>query len=303
MNIGLIKYSSKRSITVHMKLSNLPEDINKVLSGFPYLNGGLFSENKYDVKGVQIKDNLFQRIFEFFEKYNFTIKEDMPFESEVAVDPQMIGYVYESLANVADEIYDRNDMGIFYTPRVEVDFMCRRSLVEYLTKNLSNIPHENLYNLVFDLPEDKWKTEEYFTKKEYWHKLEDICDNLSLVDPACGSGAFLVGMLNVLDELYKIIYKYTGKNISDFDRKYRIIQYSIYGVDVMPWAIHAAELRLWLQLIIETELRGEELRKSPLLPNLNLNLRIGDSLVQDIGGVSFNVRTNDLRFTYSKKTR
>jgi len=283
------------------KIEDLPDEVKELLSGFPYLNGGLFSENKYDLKEVVIKDSLFQDIFEFFEKYNFTIKEDMPFESEVAVDPQMIGYVYESLANVADEIYDRNDMGIFYTPRVEVDFMCRRSLVEYFVKNLSDIPKEKFYHFVFDLPEDKWKTEEYFSKKGDWHKLESACDNLSVVDPACGSGAFLVGMLNVLDELYKIIYKHTERDMTDFERKYRIIQYSLYGVDVMPWAIHAAELRLWLQLIIETELKGEELRKSPLLPNLNLNLRIGDSLVQEVGGVSFNVRTNDLDVSIRKK--
>ncbi|MEN6554191.1 MAG: DNA methyltransferase [Methanobacterium sp.] len=283
------------------KITDLPSEVKNVISGFPYLNGGLFSENKYDLKGVEIKDSLFQRIFEFFEKYNFTIKEDMPFESEVAVDPQMIGYVYESLANVADEIYDRNDMGIFYTPRIEVDFMCRRSLVEYLSKNLSDIPKDKLYHFVFDLPEDKWKTEDFLTTNEYWHELEYACDNLSLVDPACGSGAFLVGMLNVLDELYKIIYKYTERKLTDFERKYRIIQHSLYGVDVMPWAIHAAELRLWLQLIIETQLKGEELRKSPLLPNLNLNLRIGDSLVQEVGGVSFNVRTNDLDPPIRKK--
>lgn len=283
------------------EIVHLPNEVKNFLSSFPYLNGGLFSENKYDLKGVKIKDTIFQNIFEFFEKYNFTIKEDMPFDSEVAVDPQMIGYVYESLANVADEIYDRNDMGIFYTPRVEVDFMCRRSLVEYLSKNLPKIQKDKLYHFVFDLPEDKWKIEEYITKEGLWYELESCCDKLSIVDPACGSGAFLVGMLNILDELYQIIYKHTERDLTDFDRKYRIIQYSIYGVDVMPWAIHAAELRLWLQLIIETELKGLDLRKSPLLPNLNLNLRIGDSLVQEIGGVSFNVRTNDLDASIRKK--
>ena len=282
------------------EITDLPPEIKDTISAFPYLNGGLFVENDYDLEGIEISDAIFQKIFEFFEKYNFTIKENMPFESEVAVDPKMIGYVYESLANVADEIYDRNDMGIFYTPNVEVDFMCRRSLVEYFSKNLPDIPKEKIYHFVFDLPEDKWKVEEYFSKEDLWHTLESACDNLSVVDPACGSGAFLVGMLNVLDELYKIIYKHTERDVTDFERKYRIIQYSLYGVDVMPWAIHAAELRLWLQLIIETELNGDELRKSPLLPNLNLNLRIGDSLVQEIGGVSFNVRSNDLDSSIKK---
>lgn len=276
------------------EIVDLPENVKEVLLGFPYLNGGLFTENDNDKLDIKISDDTFKKIFEFFEKYNFTIKEDVPFNVEVAVDPQMIGYVYESLSNVAEEIYDRNDMGIFYTPRVEVDFMCRRSLVEYLSKKLPEVPKEQFYHLLFDLPEEKYKCEKYFTRENLWYDLRDALDELSVVDPACGSGAFLVGMLVVLDELYKIIYKHTNEEMTDFERKFRIIQYSLYGVDVMSWAIHAAELRLWLQLIIETEINSEELKKSPLLPNLDLNLRIGDSIVQEIGGVNINLRTGGL---------
>ena len=116
------------------EIKDLPKDvINEILS-FPYLNGGLFTQNELDNLKINITDNLFTKIFNFFENYNFTIREDSPIDEEVAVDPQMIGYVYESLANVAEEIYDRNDLGIFYTPRIEVDFMTRRVLVEYLSK-------------------------------------------------------------------------------------------------------------------------------------------------------------------------
>lgn len=283
------------------EIAGLPEDVIRVITNSPYLNGGLFKQNGLDDLKIKISDNMFQKIFDFFEKFNFTIKEDMPLESEVAVDPQMIGYVYESLANVAEEIYDRNDLGIFYTPRVEVDFMCKRSIVEYLSKQLPDIPKDKFYHLVFDLPEEKEKIEKWFDKEKLWYKLEDVLDNLSAVDPACGSGAFLVGLLNVLAEIYKITYKHIKRELSDFELKNKIIQYSLYGVDVMPWAIHAAELRLWLQLIVETEFKKEELRKHPLLPNLNLNLRIGDSLVQEIGGISFNVRTNNLKPHLKKK--
>ncbi len=283
------------------EITGLPEEVKKVISSSPYLNGGLFKENKLDNLNIKITDKLFQEVFDFFEKYNFTIKEDMPLESEVAVDPQMIGYVYESLANVAEEIYTRNDLGIFYTPRVEVDFMCRRVIVEYLSKNLTNVPKDKIYHLVFDFPEEKEKIEKWFDKERLWFKLEEILDNLSVVDPACGSGAFLVGMLNVLVEIYKIVNKHINRKLSDFALKNKIIQYSLYGIDVMPWAIHAAELRLWLQLIVETKFKKEELKKHPLLPNLNLNLRIGDSLVQEIGGISFNIRTNNLRPHLKKK--
>jgi len=282
-------------------IKDLPDEVKRVISNAPYLNGGLFKENDLDNLAVQIDDSMFEEIFEFFESYNFTIKEDMPLESEVAVDPQMIGYVYESLANVADEIYDRNDLGIFYTPKVEVDFMCRRSLVEYFSKNLPEIPKEKFYHLLFDSFDERENIENWFTKENLWRKLEDALNNLSVVDPACGSGAFLVGMLNVVSDIYKLIYKYEGNSLTDFALKNRIIQYSLYGVDVMPWAIETAELRLWLQLIVETDFKKEELREHPLLPNLNLNLRVGDSLVQEIGGISFNIRTNNLKPWLKKK--
>ncbi len=283
------------------EITDLPEDVKKVFSGFPFLNGGLFTKNGIDEITLKINDALFKEIFEFFEKYNFTIKEDMPLESSVAVDPQMIGYVYESLANVAEEIYDRTDMGIFYTQRIEVHFMCGRSLVEYLSKQMTDIPKEKFYHLIFDLPEEKEKIEKYFEKEGLWERLEENLDNLSIVDPACGSGAFLVGMLNILADIYNMIYKHRRASLTDFELKTRITGRSIYGVDVMPWAIHAAELRLWLQLIVETEFKKEELRRHPLLPNLNMNLRIGDSLVQEVGGINLHLRDSNISDKLKKK--
>jgi len=276
------------------EVTGLPDSVKNILLDFPYLNGGLFSETDLDSLKIKISDDLFKQVFEFFEKFNFTIKEDMPLESEVAVDPQMLGYVYESLANVAEEIYDRNDMGIFYTPRVEVDFMCRRSLVEYLSKHLPDVPKDKFYTLVFDPLENKDKIEAYFQQEKLWNKLGNVLDNLSVIDPACGSGAFLVGMLNVLVGLYRIIYKYIEVDLTDFQLKKRVVGRSLYGVDVMPWAIHAAELRLWLQLVIETEFKKDELHRHALLPNLNMNLRIGDSLVQEIGGINLNLRSSNI---------
>lgn len=296
------------------EVKDLPQNITEVINSFPYLNGGLFKKNKIDTCPVKIKDELFQKIFEFFEKYNFTIKEDMAFESEVAVDPQMIGYVYETLASLSSKDVDiytesekkedeesRKKWGIFYTPIIEVDLMCRRSLVEYLAKNLPDLPKHHIYHFVFDGPNEIDETETYINDNGYWDKIENILDNLSVVDPACGSGAFLVGMLNILGELYGKIYKYTDTNLDDYQMKYRIIQRSLYGVDVMEWAVQAAELRLWLQLTIETNIKGEELKKFPLLPNLNLNLRVGDSLVQEIGGMTFNIRSNDIDYSLKKK--
>jgi len=280
--------------------SDLPEDINRIFYTVPYLNGGLFREEDIDRLPVEIKDSLFQEVFEFFERYNFTIREDLPFDVEVAVDPQMIGYVYESLANVADEIYDRNDLGIFYTPRVEVDFMCRRALVEYLHNHMPKVSKELWYRLVFD--ENTESVEKQLSQLTgFWYDLEEKLDAISVVDPACGSGGFLVGMLNVLTSLYKIVNRNLGRSKPDFEIKKRIAGKSLYGVDVMPWAVHAAELRLWLQLVVESPLEPKDLRTYPLLPNLNMNLRVGDSLVQEIGGMTLQLRDPKLSEKVKRK--
>ncbi|NOX38425.1 MAG: hypothetical protein GXO78_12905 [Calditrichaeota bacterium] len=270
------------------------EEINHILRMAPYLNGGLFKENELDrTIDVQLNDDLFEQIFNFLNKYNFTIREDLPLEVEVAVDPEMLGYVYESLANVAEEIYDRQDLGIFYTPRVEVDFMCRRSLVEYLHANIPDVEKDIWYHLLFD--ENKTAAEKYLTANNLWGTLEEKLDALRVIDPACGSGAFLVGMLLVLTELYRLVYRHLpGREIDVFNLKKRIIQNSLYGVDVMPWAVHSTELRLWLQLVVESEMELGELKKNPLLPNFNLKLRVGDSLVQELGGVDLRVRGKDM---------
>lgn len=277
----------------------LPADITAILQLAPYLNGGLFRRNKIDDLPVSINDNEFETVFAFFEKYNFTIREELPLEVEVAVDPQMLGYVYESLANVAEEIYERQDFGIFYTPPAEVDFMCRRSLVEYLAGRIPELPKENVYQLLFD--ENTEKIEDFITAKKFWYRIEEALDDLAVVDPACGSGAFLVGMLNTIARLYRICYRHISRQMTDYQLKKKIIGNSLYGVDVMPWAVHSAELRLWLQLIIESDLKVAELQLSPLLPNLTLRLRIGDSLVQEIGGMNLRMRDSSLSIGIKRK--
>jgi hypothetical protein len=120
--------------------------------------------------------------------------------------------------------------------------------------------------------------------------LENLLDDLTVVDPALGSGSFLVGMMNILADLYRRVYKHLGYEYSDFEVKKKIIGQSLYGVDVMEWAVHVAELRLWLQLVVETDLPLAELRTKPLLPNLDFKLRVGDSLVEEVGGINVSLR-------------
>ena len=276
----------------------IPADLKNNLIMFPHLNGGLFNEEDFDKAGVNIPDSTFNKIFTFLDKYNFTIKEDSPLDVEVAVDPQMLGYLYESFANIAEEIYERNDLGVFYTHVSEVDFMVGRSLVEYFANHLAKIPKDLIYKFVFD--EDKKGAIEYLTKHNLWGDLEFLIEDVKIVDPACGSGAFLLGCLKVLVELTQIADKHLDRERKDFDIKKDIIGKNFFGVDVMKWALHCAELRLWLSMIVEADL-PEERRKEPLLPNFNLRLRVGDSLVQKIGDINLNLKSLNISREVKRK--
>ena len=274
------------------------DQIREALALALYLNGGLFAENALDVEhNFQISDRLFSGIFEFLEDYNFTIAEDSPLDQEVAVDPEMIGKVYESLVNVSDEADERGDAGIFYTPRTEIDLMCRLALVDNLTNHLGEEYKNLLYEVLFAFnPDDKAEADGKLAETQFWGHLDTILKELAVVDPACGSGSFLVGMLHILDDLRDRVNQGLGREESNFDRKKDIIGQNLYGVDVMEWACHVAELRLWLALVIDAEFSPAELhlRNEPLLPHFSFNIRCGDSLVQEIGGMNLATRRDEV---------
>ena len=270
--------------------SYFPPEIKEALSLAPYLNGGLFTENKFDQEHkAAISDRLFEQVLKFLERYNFTIAEDSPLDKEVAVDPEMIGKVYESLVNVSEEVDERGEAGIFYTPRTEIDLMCRLSLVDHLANHLGEDRKELLYQLVFALePDEKTDADKAVAAAGIWPALNERLHDITLLDPACGSGSFLVGMLNILDDLQERANHQLAITEAPYERKKRIIGQSLYGVDVMEWACHVAELRLWLALIIDAEFTREELhvRREPLLPHFSFKIRCGDSLVQEVGGIN-----------------
>ena len=277
-----------------------PEPIGNALAMAPYLNGGLFTRNDLDrAYSATIPDSAFEMLFDrfdgrtpgFLERYNFTITESTPFDIEVAVDPEMIGKVYESLVNVSEEADERGEAGIFYTPRVEIDLMCRLALVDWLANHLGGEHKPSLYEAVFAFEEeDKARADAALAASDLWPQLSDLLRGVTVVDPACGSGSFLVGMLLALDDLLARADDQLGQDQTSYERRKRIIGASLYGVDVMDWAVHVAELRLWLQLVIETELAPAELKFRPLLPNLSFKVRPGDSLVQEVGGMNLALR-------------
>lgn len=270
----------------------LPEAVRGALALAPYLNGGLFVANELDrQRRPVIGDARMAQILAFLDGYNFTISEDTPLDQEVAVDPEMIGKVYESLVNVSAEIDERGAAGVFYTPRVEIDLMCRLSLVQWLTNQLGEERRDLLYEAVFAFdPEDQERADAALADLNLWPRLDGLLGSLIALDPACGSGSFLVGMLYVLDDLIARANGQLGREQTPYERKKRIIGQSLYGVDVMDWAVHVAELRLWLQLVIDTDLAPAELQFRPLLPNLSFKLRCGDSLVQEVGGLDLSLR-------------
>jgi hypothetical protein len=238
--------------------------------GVPYFNGGLFNHVRVESVDLDkiitsLPDELVKKIiFDFFEEYNFTITEETPYEVEVAVDPAMLGKIYESLIaeeEKALEEEERRVSGIFYTPRAEVDFMCRMAIYEYLRRN-TKVDDRLLREFVFK-PAHEWEPRSL--PREIVKALEEV----KIVDPAAGSGAFLVGMYHLLTELHE------KANVSvDYEKKLEIIRENIYGVDIKEWAIRVAKLRLWLALIE----KQDRIPNEPILPNLEAKLVVGDSL-------------------------
>ncbi|MFW6172494.1 MAG: Eco57I restriction-modification methylase domain-containing protein [Elusimicrobiota bacterium] len=261
---------------------DFPDDVKIVLENFPFLNGGLFSKvdferEEYQDDEIYLTDHLAKYIIRgFLENYNFTVTEESPFDVDVAVDPAMLGKIYESL--IAEE--ERGKSGIFYTPRVEVDLMCKMALYEYLVTKANDLDEKGKRKIIEFIftPLEKWEYEEEGDVS----KLMDILHNAKVVDPACGSGAFLVGMMQVFSNLYRKL----GKE-PDYKFRERIVNENLYGVDIKDWAVRMAEFRLWLALVeSEKELPHVE----PILPNFSFKLKVGDSIVQKVGDEHLNLK-------------
>jgi hypothetical protein len=283
------------------------KDIQTALQLAPYLNGGLFDENKLDTDyktKFTISDTRFEQIIKFLNYYNFTIREDSPLDQEVAVDAEMLGKVYESLVNVSEEIDERGDAGIFYTQRIEIDLMCRLSLVDNLTNNIGDKYKNTFYEFVFALDdEEKIAADKQIADCNLWNNIYEHLNKITIVDPACGSGSFLVGSLLIVDDLILRTEQNLKITRNSYDRRKQIICNSLYGVDVMQWAVEVAELRLWLQLVIETDLDLGQRNNEPLLPKLSFKIRHGDSLVQPIPSIKSMFENSFIRFPQSFSDR
>ena len=181
--------------------------------------------------------------------------ESTPLDIEVAVDPEMLGKVFEEL------VTGRHGTGSYYTPRPVVSFMCRESLKICLQNKTDETP-ETLQAFVDD---DK------ATEIRDPEKVLKVLQTLRICDPACGSGAYLLGMMSELLRLREALFR--SQNVdprTTYQRKLDIIQQNLYGVDKDEFAVNIAMLRLWLSLAVDYEDNTPE-----PLPNLDYKVATG----------------------------
>ena len=229
----------------------------------PYLNGGMFEKSSIDEKDVAWPAEYFGRLLKFFSEYNFTIDENDPNEAQVGVDPEMLGKIFENL------LEDNKDKGAFYTPKEIVKYMCQESLIAYLVTKTGY--DERLIRDFVHSPEEGKAA---FSEDQQYAILDAIL-KVKICDPAIGSGAFPIGLLNELVWCKEAIY---GDKKGRAEIKREIIRDNIYGVDVEKGAVDIARLRFWLSLVVDEE------EPSPL-PNLDYKIMQGNSLLEWYNGV------------------
>jgi hypothetical protein len=250
-------------------------------SKVPYLNGGLFDSDENITRKIDFPVSYFQELFDFFGQYNFTIDENDPNDHEVGIDPEMLGHIFENL------LEDNKDKGAFYTPKVIVQYMCQESIIEYINTKINEAENPEIKSAVEDLI--RKKLAEKCSDLDLVQPISKALFEVKICDPAIGSGAFPMGILNVIyqtiEELYFIqpdsvatIWKISDTEWQPHLVKKNIIQHSIYGVDLESGAVDIARLRFWLALVVD------EIEPLPL-PNLDYKIMQGNSLLESFEGI------------------
>jgi len=261
----------------------------------PFLNGGLFEplgdydwrkndiilSNKLFTNNVFVEEGVVGTgVLDVFDRYNFTVNEAEPLEKEVAIDPEMLGKVFENLI----EENRRKGLGAYYTPRDIVHYMCQEGLIDYLDEKLNKgkeiIRRSDIETFVH-LGEQVVKMPKSI--EQHSRQIDKELADITICDPAVGSGAFPVGMMmeivrarSSLTPYFNDIYERTP-----YQFKRHAIQNSLYGVDLDPGAVEIAKLRLWLSLVVDEE---ERTQIKPL-PNLDYKIMQGNSLLEEFEGV------------------
>ena len=271
----------------------------------PYLNGGLFHPNDgaggdyYTSDGgsnVVVPDEWFRKLMQTLGTYNFTLDENLDFDVELSIDPEMLGRIFENLlAEINPESGEsaRRTTGSFYTPRRIVSHMTDISLKRYLISKTgidadkidALITIDSLDDSLFPLSEAEKSA------------VSEALYSLKSLDPACGSGAFPIGLLQKLvfilgqidSELelgkskfpknYFSSKPHLAKN-HDYLRKLILIRDVIHGADIQPVAVEISKLRCFLTLIVEQDVLDNEANRGiEPLPNLDFQFVTANSLI------------------------
>ena len=233
-------------------------------SGIPYLNGGLFEADDVDKQPIDFSYAHFKDLMEFFSQYNFTIDENDPDDSEVGIDPEMLGHIFENL------LEDNKDKGAFYTPKEIVQYMCRQSVIQYLK---THEPSEQYAEAIEQLINDG-VVNPILQSKNIAIRFTQLLKEVKVCDPAIGSGAFPMGVLYVLYHAIHHLHSHAEPhgNFDSTQTKRNIIQNNIFGVDIEQGAVDIARLRFWLALVVDAD-------KPQPLPNLDYKITCGNSLL------------------------
>ena len=294
--------SSKRDIKTLYRYAEMfsisKQEVIEMFAEIPFLNGGLFEcldktryidgvEQCYNFDGFSrnelrfadgrykhravVPNNLFfepeKGLISILNRYNFTIEENSPEEQQVALDPELLGKVFENLLgayNPETKETARNQSGSFYTPREIVNYMVDESLIAYLGDN-------DFIRSLFrnDFSFEKSKIEEY-------KKLAEKIKTVKILDPACGSGAFPMGLLNRMVEILERI----SPNEDSYNLKLSVIENCLYGSDIQSIAAQITKLRFFISLICDCEKDASKPNFGiPTLPNLETKFVSANSLV------------------------
>lgn len=250
----------------------------EVIGTVPYLNGGLFDQDDpLDRSDISLPDQALSIVLAephgLFARYNFTVTESTPLDQEVAVDPEMLGKIFERLI-IAEE---RHKSGTYYTPRPIVEFMVNEAIKGYLVER--GLPADKAAMLV---DEDRVEKDDLAFRPGEMQDTLDWLFEVRAVDPACGSGAYLLMLLQRLFELVDRLEVSRDKrrNVNQkhlYETKLRLLQRCVYGVDLSETAVRIARLRLWLSLVVEN--KGE---KPEPLPNFDFLIMQGDALASPL---------------------
>jgi adenine-specific DNA-methyltransferase len=266
------------------------DKVLQLFHGIPFLNGGLFEcldrgRNYYDgfsrntEKQARVPNALFfdetNGLLPLLRQYNFTVEENSPGDEEVALDPELLGKVFENLLaayNPETNVQARKATGSFYTPREIVNYMVDESLIAHLTTKCGE-NHETEIRALFSegvAPEDPRLT----------HRIDEVLTTARILDPACGSGAFPVGALLRMVDILRTVRR-IPEDQSVYDLKLELIENAIYGADIQTIAVQISKLRFFISLIAEQQPTADAEHNYGIhsLPNLETKFVAANSLI------------------------